>query len=164
MRKFRFKFETLERVRKRREEEALRILSLAQKAFQSAQIRKQEFMVELNEALIRRENLGGEFVSVLTFQVENDFISGTKARILRQDHAIWKAQKGVEKALRAFLHARRQTRMMEILREKAFQEYKQDQRKREQRELDDLYVMRASLVSPLTESQIEPSSLGGEVA
>ena len=54
--------------------------------------------------------------------------------------AIFRASKNVEKALRAFLFARRQTRMIESLREKAFAEFKRDLAKKEQKQLDDLTI------------------------
>ena len=143
MKKFRFQFETLERVRRSREDEALRLLSTSQSAFRTAQEHKLSLLRNLDESFARRESLADQPIGVLSFQLENDFISGTKQRVIQSDQAILRAKRGVERALRVYLTARRQTKMMEMLREKAFTEYKTDRNKLEQKQLDDLSVMRA---------------------
>lgn len=143
MKRFEFKFETVLRARKTREEDALRALGAAQRAYQAELSRKAELLSELEEALKRRECLGIEPVGPVAFRLENDFIAGTKQRITRQEQAIFRASKGVEKALRAYLFARKQTRMIEVLREKAYAEYRKARAKHEQKQLDDLSVMRS---------------------
>ena len=79
---------------------------------------------------------------IANFKVEEDFILGTKQRIIQADHVIDRAKRGVEKALRAYLFFRRQTRMIEILQEKAYQEFRKKVARREQKEIDDLVIMR----------------------
>lgn len=125
------------------EDAALRALGEAQRVFQSAVARKQAFSRELENALIRRERLGEQPIGAQAFLLENDFISGTKQRIIQSEQAIFRASKGVEKALRNYLHARRQTRAIEVLREKHFAEFKKELAKQEQKRVEDLYVMRA---------------------
>jgi len=147
MKKFQFKFETVEKVRKTREDEALRLLAQAQRVFQQARNHKERLVNDLNEALLRRELLAKEVVTVVAFFVEEDFITGTKQRIVYADQAILRAKRGVEKAIRFYLYARRQTRTIEILREKAYEEYKQQTKRQEQKEINDLHVMRARLNS-----------------
>ena len=66
--------------------------------------------------------------------------------MIRQDQAIVRASRSVEKALRAYLTARRQTRMIETLREKDYQEFKKMVAKKEQKELDELSAMRLMLI------------------
>src|SRR6185437_15444901 len=124
MRKFRFQFETVLRLRKNRENDALRGLAAAQRAYQVELERKVKLVSDLKEALIRRENLGAEAVRVEAFRTEENFIVGTKQRIVRQDQALVRASRAIEKALRAYLHARRQTRTIELLREKHYAEFK----------------------------------------
>jgi flagellar export protein FliJ len=99
----------------------------------------------LSDALERREKLGIEAIGIDAFQLEQNFIFGTKQRIVQQDQALVRASRGVEKALRAYLHARRQTRTIEMLREKQYQEFRKALTKKEQKELDELSVMRARL-------------------
>src|SRR5690606_23057763 len=107
MRKFRFKFATLEKARRDAQDKALRSLAEAQRAYQAAVNRKQELRSRLEESLARREELGGAPTSVGAFLLENDFISGTKLRIQHAEQGIFRARKGVEKALRGYLIARR---------------------------------------------------------
>lgn len=104
--------------------------------------RKEDLLEHLNASLKRREALGSVAIDIQLFHLEQSFISGTKQRIAQADHAISRSWRGVEKALRAFLHARRQTRMMESLHDKALAEYKKQRVKKELRELDDLMIMR----------------------
>src|SRR6185437_6673908 len=124
MRKFRFQFETVLRLRKSRENDALRALAAAQRAYQADLERKAKLISELKDALLRRENLGIEAIGIDAFKLEDFFIIGTKQRIVRQDQALVRASRAVEKCLRAYLHARRQTRTIELLREKHFIEFK----------------------------------------
>lgn len=145
MKRFRFQFETVLKARKSREEDMLRALGAAQQAYQSELRAKGALLSDLDLSLKRRETLGIEPVGPLAFRLEEDFISGQKQRLTRADQAILRASRGVEKALRGYLHARRQTRMIEVLREKAFEEYKKARAKTEQKQLDDMIVMRARL-------------------
>ena len=149
MRKFQFRFETIERVRKTRENEALRVLGDAQAAHRIAVAQKSQLQNDLAFSLERREKLGSEPITALPFQLETEYIAGTKQRILQADQGIFRAMKGVEKALRAYLYARKQTRMIEILREKDFVEFKKARIKYENNALSDLYVMRARLAEAL---------------
>jgi flagellar export protein FliJ len=145
MKKFRFKFESVLKIRQTREEEVLRALGAAQRSYQEELSEKSKILSELDEAFKRREKLGSEAVTINAFQIEQNYITGTKQRIIRQDQAIVRASRSVEKALRAYLFARRQTRMIEILREKDFVEFKKAVAKKEQKELDELSAMRTSL-------------------
>jgi flagellar FliJ protein len=147
MKKFRFQFETVERVRKTREDESLRSLGQAQALYNETLKQKEKLLGTLAGALERREALGSgnQAATVLEFQLESDFIAGTKVRINQQDQAILRARRMVEKALRTYLAARRQTRMMEMLREKAFGEYKIARNKHLQKQSDDLSIMRNRL-------------------
>ncbi len=147
MKKFRFKFDSVLKVRKSEEESALRALGAAQRAHQEELRKKEKVAKDLSNALLRRENLGTEStrtpIDILPFRMENEFITGLKQRLIQADHAIMRASRGVEKALRAFLIARRKTRMMETLYERDLAEFRRERAKYEQHQLDDLNIMRA---------------------
>ena len=145
MKKFSFKFEAVLKQRKIREEDALRALGDAQRAYQEEVSAKSSLLSILDRSLRRREELGGDAVPVLAFQLEEDYIRGTKQRLVRADQAILRASKAVEKALRAYLNARKQSRTIEILREKAYEQYRREKAKLEQKRQDDLTVMRTRL-------------------
>lgn len=148
MKKFRFQFEAIEKVRTRQQEAALRVLADAQRAYQAAVAYKVSLKEQLEETLIRREALGKTPISVIAFRMETDFITGTKQRIIQSDQAILRASKQVEKALRAYLVARRATKMMESIREKAYAEWKKERARYEQKQLEEQYVMRNRLANP----------------
>jgi len=84
-------------------------------------------------------------MTILPFQMEQDFITGTKQRILHAERDIARATRVVEKALRIYLHARRQTKMLELVYEKEYKEFRRAQAKREQKLLDDMVIMRDRL-------------------
>jgi flagellar FliJ protein len=145
MKKFRFKLATVLEVRKSREQEALVALAAAQREYQAAQAHKLDLQRQLQESLLRREKLGHESTGIVVFHTEQDFINGTKAWLIRADQAIVRANRGVEKALRSYLHVRKQSRMIETLEETARREHRLETAKKEQRQMDDLNVMRSRL-------------------
>lgn len=145
MARFRFKFATLLRARKSREEEALRALGVAQRAYHAELARKRALLEALDQALNRREGLGRAPTPIQAFKIEQDFIMGTKQRLTRQDQAILRASRAVEKALRAFLHARRQARMLETLHDRHYREFRKELAKRERLAQDELTTMRFRL-------------------
>jgi flagellar export protein FliJ len=155
MKKFEFKFAAVLKQRKIREEDALRGLGQAQRAYQAELAHKSKLLSDLDLSLKRRELLGEIPVSPLAFQLEDQFIVGTKHAIRRADQAIFRATKGVEKALRAYLNARKQSRMIEILREKAYEQYRRERSKHEQKRLDDITIMRERLESLTTSDSWE---------
>ena len=142
MPKFRFRLESVLKLRKTREDEAMRALGAAQRAYQACLARKAELLSELEASLLRRERLGERSIGIDVFHLEQNFINGTKQRITQSDHMIFRAGKMVEKALRAYLNARKQSRMLETLKDKDYAAYRKAQAKIEARWLDDLTIMR----------------------
>jgi flagellar export protein FliJ len=159
MRKFRFKFDAILKQRKSREETALRQLADAQRAYQLELARKAELESVLESALVSRETLGQTAVSITAFLLEQDHITGTKQRIIQAQQAITRATRGVEKALRTYLHCRRQTKMMETLYEKHYLEFKRELARKEAKMLEDFAVMRSGIHPDRSEDGSE-----GEVA
>ncbi len=146
MKKFRFRFSAVERVRKIREDEALRALGVAQRNLAAAEARKTGLQGELVSARARFENMGRDSgVPASFFAIENDLIVGHRARLVQQEQAISRARRGVEKALRAYILARRHTRIIERLKERDLEEFKRERGKREQKVIDDQVSMRFGL-------------------
>ncbi len=140
--KFRFRLEAVEKVRHAKEQEALRGLAAAQAKYQDALHAKRRLLDENDRALTRRDALARRAQPVLAFQLENEFIDGNRQRFIQADQAIFRARKFVEKALREVILAKRALRAIELLREKAYAEYRSALRKREQKELEEVYVSR----------------------
>jgi flagellar export protein FliJ len=156
MRKFRFKFDTIMKQRKSREETAMRQLAEAQRVYQLGLATKAELEKSLEKALVRREMLGQSPVTINAFLMEQDYIIGTKQRVVQAQQGIVRATRGVEKSLRTYLECRRQTKMMETLYEKHYEEFKREVAKKEAKRLEDFAVMRSR--------QNDDESEDGEVA
>ncbi len=150
-RKFKFRLEAVERVRRAKEQETLRALAYAQARYQETLQIKQRLMEDTEAALARREALASTAQPVLAYQLENEFITGNKQRILQSDQAITRARKFVEKALREVIAAKRALKGIELLREKAFLEFKTALRKKEQKDLEEIYTSRHLHASGLNE-------------
>jgi flagellar FliJ protein len=142
MKKFRFRLESVLKLRKSREDAALRALGFAQSAYQAELQTKAKMQADLSASYERRARTTDQIFGMTAYGLEEQFIKGQNYRLLRQEHAIGRAARGVEKALRSYLQAKRQTRMIEVLREKDHAEWKKQVAKREQKEMDELTVMR----------------------
>jgi flagellar export protein FliJ len=142
MKKFQFRFESVLMVRKRREEESLLSLAATQRAYQEEIAKKNHLISELKVGLGRREKLGHVPTPIAAFLAEDDYIVGTKQRIIQADQAIFRAHRWVEKALRAYLHARTQTKALETLYAQEYADFKKAAQKKEQKDQDDLNLMR----------------------
>lgn len=140
--RFRFRLEAVEKVRRANEQEALRGLAAAQAKYHEALDAKRKLWDDNERALARRDELAKTAQPVLAYQIENEFIFGNRQRFVQADQAILRARKFVEKALREVILAKRAVRAIELLREKAFAEYKVALRKREQKEMEEVYVSR----------------------
>ncbi|MBI4925310.1 MAG: hypothetical protein HY843_05230 [Bdellovibrio sp.] len=79
-------------------------------------------------------------VNSTTYHVLDRFIVGTKLRIQFADVSIRKAAKKLEKTILDYLHTRKQTKMMEILKEKELTEYKKQKSKYDQKKSEEIYV------------------------
>jgi flagellar export protein FliJ len=145
MKKFNFKFDAVLQVRKIREREFLRQLSRTQRAHQEELRKKAQLVLQLENSLGRRENLGSVSEDISSFHLEDNFIIGTKQRITQADNSILRASKAVERALQTYLLAKRQSKVIETLLEKAQQEHRRALRKKEEKELDEMIIMRTRL-------------------
>lgn len=129
-------------------------LAVAQQIYQQELAQKAALELQLADALARRENLGSTPVLIAAFLTEQDFITGTKQRIIQSQQAISRASRGVEKGLRAYLQARRQAKMMESLYDKDYAEFRREKARKEQRIAEDLATMRARFVSGQEEGEV----------
>jgi len=144
MKRFKFRLEAVEKVRKRKEEEALQALARARTELQSALDRKNSFEQSLSDSLSRRESLANQAVCSDAFAIEEAFISGTRVRIRQVEVQIHRAARVVERATRAYMHARRDTSVIETIKENDLHEFKKQQARTEMKEMDDLSSIRAA--------------------
>ena len=132
-------------MRKTREQDALRALAEAQRALQAEKERKNSLSARLHESFERREKFGEIASTSMVIQIEENFIVGTKQKILQIDQAIIRAGRAVEKAMAYYLSCRQQRMMMDKLREKAYEKFQEELRKKELKEADDLNIMWARM-------------------
>lgn len=123
----------------------MRALALAQTKYQETLRAKLALIQDNEQALQRRQSLAQTAQPVLAYQLETEFIVGNKQRMIQADQAIFRARKFVERALRDVILAKRALKAIEILREKAYLEFKTALRKKEQKDLEEIYVSRASI-------------------
>lgn len=145
MKKFTFKFQAVLQIRKIREQEFLKQLSRTQRAHQEELSKKAQLGVQLNRSLERRQNLGKTAEDIASFHLEDNFIIGTKQKLIQADNSILRASKAVERALQTYLIAKRQYKIMETLLEKAQEEHRRAKRRKEEKDLDELIIMRTRL-------------------
>jgi flagellar export protein FliJ len=145
MKKFQFKYHAVLKERQIKEKFALELLADAQHAYQTEVEQKLKLIETLEKSQTRKENLGRTPVQIQAFQAEQDFITGTKQKILQSDQKIFKAQKNIDRAMKQYIHAKRRTEIIEELKEKSYQEYRKERNRFEQKQLDDSLVMRAHL-------------------
>lgn len=151
MKRFSFRFQTLLETRQREEDEALKQLGVAQRARAHEISRKEKIVTAIAKAYARIHSIGdvkAELQGAEAFRVEQDFIAGSKVRSLQADHAILRANRAVDRAMRQFLAARRRTRMIEILRDKDVEEFKKARSKKEARDMDELTILRHGRETP----------------
>jgi len=122
----------------------MRVLADARRRLGELVAQGEKLTTALDAAAARKQELGRNSSNSSQFAIEEDFIAGTKLRIAQLAPAVARAQKGVEKATRFFLHARRQLHVITTLRERDGEAFNREQAKREQKEIDDMVVMRAN--------------------
>ena len=142
MKKFQFRFEAVLKVRKIKQDEALRAVAFHEKVYRQEIEKKATLLTELDLAYKRIESFSEKSSQISIYQSEQDFIEGTKQRIIQADHAILKARRNLDKVLRLFTAARAQSQVMETLKDNAHKEYRKDIERREQKLMDDLTLMR----------------------
>lgn len=137
-RRFHFPLETLLRVRELREREAKRKVGLKQAEIARLDRLDRETAEEI---LRRQEALGarqrGSFTSGDLMR-ERAWIAYLRRTIYQRQESRRELVKQLDELRKLFLHARTQTRIIDKLRERRWEKYVKDRRRREQSEADDL--------------------------
>lgn len=137
-RRFHFPLDTLLRVRELREREAKRKVGLKQAEIARLDRLDRETAEEI---LRRQEALGarqrGSFTSGDLMR-ERAWIAYLRRTIYQRQESRRELVKQLDELRKLFLHARTQTRIIDKLRERRWENYVKDRRRREQSEADDL--------------------------
>lgn len=143
MAKFQFNLEKVLRHRRVLEEMAQKDFQEAMAVLKGEQAKLDEMQglrTQAFETRYRREVQGGPAVGTLT-QV-HEFLKGQDVRIERQRKKIQEIEKQVEELREVLRQKAVDTKIMEELREKKKAEFQAEQRKREQKRLDDIVSSR----------------------
>lgn len=143
MKRFQFKLEALLTIRERQVQEAMRILAETQRNLMNEVERRNTLQNELKNAAARREMLAEKITTIQEYKIEDLLIQGNRRRIEFAERAIIRAKKWMNQAMSQYLAARQRKTIIDKLKEKAKEQYKIESRKQEQKQLDDIYVMRA---------------------
>jgi flagellar FliJ protein len=145
MAKFKFRLEPVEKIRIQKEQKMLEELSECQRVYQSKISDKRLLLQKKQEAFERKNELASRDSSINDIRLQEDYITGLKARIIKADQAILRSRRFLEQAMRYYIQARKERMMMDRLKEKALEDFKREQGRMEQKKLDDLITMRARL-------------------
>lgn len=155
MAKFKFHLESVEKIRIQKEQQMLEELSESQRVYQAKIADKKLLLQRKHGAFEQKNEMASRDASINEIRLQEDFITGLKARIIKADQAILRARRFLEQAMRHYIQARKERMMMDRLKEKALEEFKKEQARIEQKKLDDLITMRARLNhGPLEEEEI----------
>jgi flagellar FliJ protein len=144
MKRFKFRLEAVETIRKRKEQDALRVLGRARQELQLILARKSQLESTLADALLRREELANSSVTPDEFAVIESFITGTKICVRQAEQQSARALRVVERATRGYMHARRDCMVIDTIRENDLQEYRKEKSREEMKEMDDLSSIRVA--------------------
>jgi flagellar protein FliJ len=142
MAKYRFPLEAVERVRKIAEEQALQEMASYQQKFQQAIQHKKDLLSNREAQLSRRENLSLESVKPADYALVESHIRGIEQQLIKADQAIVRARRFLEQAMRAYIKARKEKSMMDKLRERSLAQWKVEQARLEQKQIDDMVSTR----------------------
>ena len=145
MAKFKFKLETVEKVRLQKEQKMLEELSISQRNYQEKISAKKAILEKKQNAFTQKNELVSKAAVINDIRLIEDYITGLKVQVVRADQAIIRARRFLDQAMRNFIQARRERMMIDRLKEKAMEEFKLETSRLEQKVLDDLMTMRARL-------------------
>ncbi len=145
MAKFQFQLQTVEKVRVQKEQKMLEELSVSQSKYQEKITNKKNLITKKQDSFVRKNELVSMDASINDIRLLEEYIVGLKQNIIRADQEIIRARRFLEQDMRKYINARRERMMIDRLKEKAMTEFKIEQNRLEQKQLDDLITMRARL-------------------
>ncbi len=145
MAKFKFHLEAVEKVRTQKEQKMLEELSLCQRVYQEKIRVKRDLLTKKQDTFASKNELVSRDSSINEIRLLEDYIDGLKHQLIRADQAIVRSRRFLDQAMRNYILARRERMMIDRLKEKAREEFKLEQSRLEQKNLDDLITMRTRL-------------------
>lgn len=141
MRRFEFSLQKVLDYRQRREEQAIRAFAEAQAQLLHEQAVLHKLVVEREECLRRSHRRQRLTVDLL--DVEQTYLSALEERIEAQRERVAEAEKVLEERQEALIEAQRERKALERLREKHYEQWRQEILRIEQKALDELATARS---------------------
>ncbi len=170
MERFHFKLNAVLRIRKSREQEALRAVGYAQAKRAEGLALKAQILAQIEASASRKGEMflaqkGSEATTTSAvsssfsagggvingFALEYLFKKGADTRLLQAERALVRSERSVEKALLFYAECRKRTRAVELLKEKKLRQYQKQRSLWEQKQMDEMALMRR-----------QPTDFGGE--
>ncbi len=143
MRRFVFSLQKVLDYRQRLEEQAIRHFAEAQRRLQAEQLLLAQLIQTRQDCLMRSERRHRLPIPML--EVEQTYLSALEERIEQQVQRVAEAEEALEARRQELVEAQRERKALERLREKHYEQWRQELLRSEQKALDDLATVRAVL-------------------
>lgn len=144
MKKFIFRLETVLTERKRQEDFKLREWSIVNRMLIDLQSDLSVLENSLNQAFVDASHLKSmSDLSIATIVAQESYIEGLRLKIDWKKNDISRAVKFVDRKKQEWLLFRKNRMILDKLKEKKKIEHKKEANRKEQKDLDDMYIMRA---------------------
>ena len=140
MKKFRFKLETLLSVTRRKKEDAERLFAEATRRLEEERARLTELLQEMQrvQAEYAEQTKEGKRISVGRLMTYTSYVNWKREQIEAQQQAIMQAQAERQKRLKELLALISKLKSIEQLKEKRWQQYKEEVLFEESKQLDEI--------------------------
>lgn len=149
MKKFRFRLQTLQRHREAIEKEKQGKLSRVMKSLRD--VEKELTAVDESAYSVRKQvnrvgaGMRGEAHSSTQYWVIDNYLRGLRVKREEIKMRLEEKEREAEEAYREFVNARKEVKILSTLHDKQLEAHKEKERKRENKQLDDIYIMRDRL-------------------
>ncbi|MCS6831648.1 MAG: flagellar export protein FliJ [Armatimonadota bacterium] len=143
MRRFEFSLQKVLDYRQRVEEQAIRAFAEAQAHLIRERAMLHQLLIEREECLRRSQRR--QQLAIELLDIEQTYLSALEGRIEAQRERVAQAEKVLQKKREALIEAQRERKVLERLREKHYEQWRQEMLHSEQKSLDDLATVRAVL-------------------
>lgn len=141
MRRFAFSLQKVLEHRQRLEEQAFRAFSETQRRVYQEREQLAHLMTLRTQCL--RQSFRGHRLAVQMLDVEQTYLSVLEQRLEAQRQRVAQAEALLDERRRALIEAQRERKVLERLREKHYEQWRQEFLRMEQQVLDDLAIARA---------------------
>ena len=140
MKKFRFKLETLLGVTRRKKEDAERLFAEATRKLEEERARLVDLLQEMQrvQAEYTEQTKEGKRISVGRLMTYTSYVNWKREQIEAQQQAIMQAQAELQKRLKELLELMSKLKSIEQLKEKRWQQYKEEVLFEESKQLDEI--------------------------